>query len=69
MLDDKVLDDHAERIRRDGFTVLERLVAPSIVASLVASLDRLERDKGFGYAKTSFEGHRTIRINTLPDHL
>ncbi len=68
MLDDTESDAHAERIRRDGFTVLERLVAPDIVASLVGALDRLERDKGFGYAKTSFEGHRTIRINNLLTH-
>ena len=42
MLDDTESDAHAERIRRDGFTVLERLVAPDIVASLVGALDRLE---------------------------
>jgi hypothetical protein len=27
-----------------------------------------KRDKGFGYAKTSFEGYRTIRINNLLTH-
>ena len=68
MLDDKELDAHAARIRNDGFTVLERLIEPPVVASLVESLDRLERDKGFGYAKTSFEGYRTIRINNLLTH-
>jgi ectoine hydroxylase-related dioxygenase (phytanoyl-CoA dioxygenase family) len=60
------LDAHEARIRRDGFTVLERLVPPDTVAALVEAIDRVERERGLGYARTRFEGLRTLRINNLP---
>lgn len=59
------LDAHEARLRRDGYTVLERLVPPDTVAALVAAIDRLERERGLSCARTSFEGFRTLRVNNL----
>jgi hypothetical protein len=59
------LDAHEARLRRDGFTVLERIVPADTVASLVEAVDRVAREHGLGYARTRFEGLRTLRINNL----
>ena len=59
------LDAHEARLRRDGFTVLERIVPPDTVAALVDAVDRVEREHGLGYARTTFEGLHTLRINNL----
>lgn len=59
-------DTHLVRLRDDGFTVLERAVQPALVRRLIDALDRIESERGIGYARTSFEGTRTIRINNLP---
>jgi hypothetical protein len=56
---------HAEQIRDDGFTVIEHAAEPGLVEGLKAALERTERDHNLGYAKTSFEGFKTIRINNL----
>lgn len=59
------LGAHEARLRRDGFTVLERLVPADAVAALVDAIDRIERDHGLGCARTSFEGLQTLRVNNL----
>jgi len=64
--DPQGLDAHAARVRRDGYTVFERLVPPDTLAALVGAIDRLERDRGLQYARTTFEGLLTLRINNLP---
>ncbi len=56
---------HADRIRDDGFTVIENAAEPDLVEGLKAALLRTERDHNLGYAKTSFEGFKTVRINNL----
>ncbi len=65
MLDEAAIAFHAERIRDDGYTVIERGVDPALVENLKAALLRIERAHGLGYAKTSFEGYKTVRINNL----
>lgn len=65
MLDASGLAAVKERFERDGFVVLERLIPPGEVAALRDALLRVEAEHGFGYAKTSFEGYRTVRINNL----
>jgi hypothetical protein len=60
------LDIHETRLRRDGFTVLERLVPGGTVDALIGAIDRLERERGLGCARTTFEGLRTLRVNNLP---
>ncbi len=59
---------HAARVREQGYTVLERLVDADTVAQLKEALSRIEREQGIGYAKTTFEGLRTVRINNLLVH-
>src|ERR1700759_2670800 len=56
---------HAGRIRDDGYTVIERAAAPDLVEGLKQALLRTEHEHGLGYAKTSFEGFKTVRINNL----
>jgi ectoine hydroxylase-related dioxygenase (phytanoyl-CoA dioxygenase family) len=62
------LRSHAARIREDGYTVLERAIDPELVEALKAALARIEREHGAGYAKTSFEGLNTLRVNNLLVH-
>lgn len=56
---------HAERIRQDGYTVLEKVVAPQLVEDLKAAVERIEREHALTTAKTSFEGYKTLRVNNL----
>ena len=56
---------HADRIRTDGYTVLECVVAPQLVEDLKQAVLRIEREHDLGLAKTSFEGFKTLRINNL----
>lgn len=53
---------------RDGYVVMADLIARDQVAALIDALLRLEAEKGLGYAKTSFEGLKTVRINNLLVH-
>lgn len=65
MLSEADIQSHADRIRNDGYTVLERAVAPALVEGLKDAQLRIEREHDLGYAKTSFEGFKTVRINNL----
>jgi ectoine hydroxylase-related dioxygenase (phytanoyl-CoA dioxygenase family) len=65
MLTDADIAAHAGKIRDDGYTVIERAADPDLVEALKQALLRTEREHGFGYAKTSFEGFKTVRINNL----
>jgi ectoine hydroxylase-related dioxygenase (phytanoyl-CoA dioxygenase family) len=60
-----VVDEHTERIARDGYTVLERVIEPALVDALVADLRRLEDDYEVVPAENAFEGSRTVRIYNL----
>ncbi|MET4577919.1 phytanoyl-CoA dioxygenase family protein [Ottowia thiooxydans] len=59
------LTDWKQRFERDGYVVLEDLITPDQVAMLKEALLSVEERNGFGYAKTSFEGFKTVRINNL----
>lgn len=65
MLSEAEITSHADRIREDGYTVLERVVAPQLVDDLKAAVERIEREHSLGTAKTSFEGYKTLRVNNL----
>jgi ectoine hydroxylase-related dioxygenase (phytanoyl-CoA dioxygenase family) len=56
---------HVERVRRDGFTVVENAIEPSLVDALNAALTRLERELDAKPAMNGFEGHKTVRIYNL----
>ena len=56
---------HAERIARDGYTILEDVIEPELVTALVHDLQRLEEDLEIGPSQNLFEGTRTVRIYNL----
>ena len=56
---------HIERIKVDGFTIVERAIEPELIDALASALDRLERDLGAKPALNAFEGHHTVRIYNL----
>jgi ectoine hydroxylase-related dioxygenase (phytanoyl-CoA dioxygenase family) len=65
MLTEADITTHAQRIRDDGYTVIERAADPALVAALISAVERIERDHQLGCAKTSFEGFKTLRVNNL----
>ena len=65
MLNDAQVQSHADRIRDDGFTVIEDAASAELVEGLKAALERIEREHHLGPARTSFEGFKTVRINNL----
>ena len=65
MLTDAEVQAHADRIRDDGYTVIEHAASPELVEGLKQALERIEREHNLGPAKTSFEGFKTVRINNL----
>jgi ectoine hydroxylase-related dioxygenase (phytanoyl-CoA dioxygenase family) len=65
VLDPDTLAAHAERIDRDGYTILERVIEPALVAALTEDLLRLERFYGVVPSDNGFEGTKTVRIYNL----
>jgi len=59
---------HVERIAKDGYTVLPRVIEPALVDELADVLLRLEREHDIRPAMNGFEGHRTVRIYNLLAH-
>jgi ectoine hydroxylase-related dioxygenase (phytanoyl-CoA dioxygenase family) len=59
------VQSHVQRIRDDGFTVVENAASPELVNGLIHALQRIEKEYNLGPAKTSFEGFKTVRINNL----
>jgi ectoine hydroxylase-related dioxygenase (phytanoyl-CoA dioxygenase family) len=55
---------HVARVRRDGYTVVENAIAPSLVDALNEALEGLERAHDVKSAN-GFEGHKTVRIYNL----
>ena len=62
---DAELDAHVGRLREHGYTILRDAIAPEVREGLRDALERLEREHGFGFATTRFEGTRTVRIYNL----
>lgn len=59
------LDERVAAFRRDGFVVLPEIIPPAQISLLQEALIRIEAEHNLGYAKTSFEGRKTVRINNL----
>jgi ectoine hydroxylase-related dioxygenase (phytanoyl-CoA dioxygenase family) len=59
------LTAHAQRIDRDGYTILERVIEPDLVAALADELARLETFYGVTPSDNGFEGTKTVRIYNL----
>lgn len=56
---------HTARIRRDGFTIVQDAIEPSLVDALNDALHQLEEELGAKPAMNGFEGHKTVRIYNL----
>ena len=65
ILDAPQLERHLDRIREDGYTVLEGAIEPDLVAGLRDAIRRLERDLGVQPRGTAAEGRATKRIYNL----
>ncbi|CAN5517091.1 phytanoyl-CoA dioxygenase family protein [soil metagenome] len=59
---------HIERVKRDGYTIVENAIAPDLIEALADTLARLERDLDAKPAMNGFEGHKTVRIYNLLVH-
>ena len=59
------IDEHAGRIERDGYTVVERAVEADLVDALKTDIERLEHDLEIGCGENLFEGVKTRRIYNL----
>ena len=65
MLDADTVEEHKQRIDRDGFTILERVIESELVDALADDLLRLEQLYEIKPADNSFEGTNTVRIYNL----
>jgi len=65
VLDPDTLAAHAERIDRDGYTILEGVIEPELRGALTDDLVRLERFYGVTPSDNGFEGTKTVRIYNL----
>ena len=65
MLSEDELRSHVDRIRDDGYTVIEHVASADLVDCLRRALEHVEREHNLGCAKTSLEGYKTVRINNL----
>jgi ectoine hydroxylase-related dioxygenase (phytanoyl-CoA dioxygenase family) len=59
---------HLQAIDRDGFTIVEDAIEPSLVDALARDLLRIERDHGVVPSRNDFEGEHTVRIYNLLVH-
>lgn len=62
------LEEHLQRIERDGFSIMENALDPDLVDALVGDIGRLERELGVTPARNSFEGEKTLRVYNLLVH-
>lgn len=62
------VEGHLRRIEEDGYTIVPDVFDGETAATLIAELDRLERDLGIVPADNSFEGRSTARIYNLLAH-
>ena len=62
------LTSHLERMKRDGYTIVERVLDGDAIAALRDDVRRLERELATQPAANPFEGVRTLRIYNLLVH-
>jgi ectoine hydroxylase-related dioxygenase (phytanoyl-CoA dioxygenase family) len=67
-MDEKIKEQHVEKVRRDGFTIVEHAIEPSLIDAIGGVLERLERELDARPAMNGFEGHKTVRIYNLLAH-
>src|SRR5437764_114979 len=59
------LSEHQARLERDGYTIVEDAFAVPLAETLLADLERLERELGETRGRNLFEGFSTVRIYNL----
>lgn len=59
------LTRQVERIERDGYTILERVIEPELIDAIESDLRRIEQERQVRPAQNLFEGQRTVRIYNL----
>lgn len=59
---------HLGEIEEKGYTLLERVIEPELVAALREALERIVLDSRIGACQNDFEGTRTVRIYNLLAH-
>ena len=62
------VEAHVAAIRRDGYVIVEDVLAPDEVDAVVSELERLEADLGVRPSPNAFEGAKTVRIYNLLVH-
>jgi ectoine hydroxylase-related dioxygenase (phytanoyl-CoA dioxygenase family) len=62
------IDDHIERIRQDGYTILRNVIEESLIDDLVKALAKLEHELKDTPGIDAPEGCRTTRIHNLLSH-
>jgi ectoine hydroxylase-related dioxygenase (phytanoyl-CoA dioxygenase family) len=67
-MDEQTRTKHLERVAKDGFTIVENAIDPSLIDALNAALDHLEVELDAKPAMNGFEGHKTVRIYNLLAH-
>lgn len=65
MLTETELDERAEAIATDGFTILENVIEPALVDELTATIDRLMVELDIPFGTNAFLGEHTRRIFNL----
>jgi ectoine hydroxylase-related dioxygenase (phytanoyl-CoA dioxygenase family) len=64
-MDPKQVHQHVEKVRKDGYSIVENALEADFVDALVADLERLERELGAKPSPNVFEGAKTVRIYNL----
>jgi ectoine hydroxylase-related dioxygenase (phytanoyl-CoA dioxygenase family) len=67
-MDAKTVASHLDRIKRDGYTIVENAIEPELIDGLLADLDRLVVELDVQPAQNDFEGASTLRIYNLLVH-
>jgi ectoine hydroxylase-related dioxygenase (phytanoyl-CoA dioxygenase family) len=65
MLDAAQIQKHVEKIRQDGYSIVENAIDPEFAGALAADLLRLEEELGTKPSPNVFEGAKTVRIYNL----
>lgn len=68
MLNATQIEKHVEKIRKDGYSIVENAIEPDFADALAADLRRLEGTLGIKPSPNVFEGARTVRIYNLLVH-
>ena len=65
MVSVEFVENHLQRLERDGYTIIENAISSEWRHELIDALLRVEAERGVGFAKTRFEGLSTVRIYNL----